>query len=78
MARGNFSHFPLTFVALEVVGRIKPPVRPPDAFAGVGRAVELVLAVEPLDVDDAPPIPELAMLVLLGVLLDNRLRTGVF
>lgn len=75
MTIGKFSHFPLTFVALEVVGRIKPPLR--GAFAGAALAVvEVVLVVEPLDVDEAPPpIPELAMLVLLGVLLCNRLRT---
>lgn len=67
-------HFPLTFVALEVVGRIKPPVRDAAFAAGAVRDVKLVLAVDPLDVEDAPP-PELAMLVLLGVLLCSRLRT---
>lgn len=74
MAAGKIPHFPLTFVALEVVGRIKPPVRDAAFVAGAVRDVKLVLAVDPLDVEDAPP-PELAMLVLLGVLLCSRLRT---
>lgn len=68
-------------MALEVVGRIKPPVRDADdAFAALARlaAVEVdpILVVDPLDVEDAPPP---AMLVLLGVLLCSRLRaTTVF
>lgn len=60
-------------MALEVVGRMKPPVRDDAVLAAavaLRPATVLVLA-EPLEA-------ELAMLVLLDVLLCNRLRAGVF
>lgn len=64
-------------MALEVVGRINPPVRDDDAFAALTllAAAELVatLVVLPLEVDDAAPP---AMLVLLGVLLCSLLRAA--
>lgn len=69
-------------MALEVVGRINPPVRDDgdadEAFAALIllAAAELVaiLVVLPLEVEDAAPP---AMLVLLGVLLCSLLRAAV-
>lgn len=55
-------------MALEVVGRMNPPVR--EVLLVPLRAVP-ILVVLPLDTDP----PELAMLVLLGVLDCNLLRT---
>lgn len=67
-------------MALEVVGRINPPVRDEgdadDAFAALNLLAEdvAILVVLPLEVEDAAPP---AMLVLLGVLLCSLLRAAV-
>lgn len=68
-------------MALEVVGRINPPVRDDgdadDAFAAPTLLAEdavAILVVLPLEVEDAAPP---AMLVLLGVLLCSLLRAAV-
>lgn len=67
-------------MALEVVGRINPPVRDDgdadDVFAALNLLAEdvAILVVLPLEVEDAAPP---AMLVLLGVLLCSLLRAAV-
>lgn len=62
-------YFPFTLVALEVVGRMNPPVRGVLLLV-LFRAVP-VLVVLPLD----PDPPELAILVLLDVLDCSLFRT---
>lgn len=63
-------YFPLTLVALEVVGRMNPPVRGV-LLLMLLRVVATLAVLPPLDADP----PELAILVLLGVLDCNLLRT---